>query len=432
MIYRIDNCRGSECRSSSAYRGAAAVIAMSVCLAQATGALAGDDLSLAEAVTLAIAIGDPTVTRFVEATNALEELAIADSQLPDPQLSLGLINWPTNSFDFEQEPMTQVKVGVRQQFPRGGTLEATRLRRLSESAVQRAAAALQERRIVRDTRAAWLEIYYWQRARGSVRESREAVRELVGVIERSFATGLQNNQDLLRAELELSLLDDRALDIERQIERRKSDLARFIGPVANTTPLSADLPALPPFPSLTQMLESIVRHPALMMEQARIDIGARNVDIAKAQYRPGFSVDLSYGVRGADRADFGSVMLLVDIPLFTGQRQDRRLKAAQHNRVSAEMDRAARLLEFKQALEKTHADWSRSNERVALYERVVLQRSASNAEAALAGYQNRVTDFAELIRSRLVHLDTELKRHRLEIDRALAHSRLLFIAGEDR
>ena len=123
-------------------------------------------------------------------------------------------------------------------------------------------------------------------------------------------------------------------------------------------------------------------------------------------------------------------MLLVDIPLFASQRQAPGLAAAEHDRASAEMARAARLLELKQALDRAQADWSGLGERAGLYEEVVLQRAASSAEAALAGYQSRVSDFAELIRARLDYLDMELKLRRLETDRALAHSRLLFIAGE--
>jgi outer membrane protein TolC len=89
-------------------------------------------------------------------------------------------------------------------------------------------------------------------------------------------------------------------------------------------------------------------------------------------------------------------------------------------------------LELKQALDRTYADWLRLGERIGLYEKVVVQRAASNAEAALAGYQSQVSDFAELIRSRLDYLEIDLKLRRLEAERALAHSRLLFLAGESR
>ena len=405
------------------------VFLVSALLAQSVVA-ASNDLTLSETLDLAFSRQDPTVARHLAATNALGERARSESQLPDPQLRFGLVNWPTDSLDYDQEPMTQLQVGVKQEFPRGNTRAATRMRLLAESDVERAAAALQQRQIKLEVRSAWLELFYWHRARGSVMQSRAALRELVGVVESSFATGLQSNQDLLRAELELSLLDDRAVDVERQIEVREADLARFIGAADAARSLSSALPELPGLPSPERLREALLEHPALLMEDARVRVGARNVDVAKAQFKPGFSVDLGYGARGADRADLASVMLLVDIPLFASQRQAPGLAAAEHDRASAEMARAARLLELKQALDRAQADWSGLGERAGLYEEVVLQRAASSAEAALAGYQSRVSDFAELIRARLDYLDMELKLRRLETDRALAHSRLLFIAGE--
>jgi hypothetical protein len=43
--------------------------------------------------------------------------------LPDPKVSLGIMNLPTDTWDLDQEGMTQLKVGVSQMFPRGDSLE---------------------------------------------------------------------------------------------------------------------------------------------------------------------------------------------------------------------------------------------------------------------------------------------------------------------
>ena len=48
--------------------------------------------------------------------DALGESAVAEAELPDPQLRFGALNVPTDSFDLDQEPMTQVQIGLRQQF----------------------------------------------------------------------------------------------------------------------------------------------------------------------------------------------------------------------------------------------------------------------------------------------------------------------------
>lgn len=395
-----------------------------------TQALAADGLTIDQAVAIAVGANDPTVARFEERAGALENRAVADSQLPDPQLRVGLANIPVDTFDFEREAMTQAQIGVRQNFPRGRSLSVTRERREAEATGQRASADLQQLQIVLDTRSTWLELYYWLGARKTVEKSRAAVGELVEVIQASFATGLQSNQDLLRAQLELSLLDDRAVEVERQIEDSIADLARLIGPEQARRSLAEDLPALPPPPSLQELENRLAQHPSVQVDDALVEIRDRDIDIAKQQYKPGWSIDAGYGLRGGGRADMASVMVVFDMPFFTGKRQDRNLAAAKNERAAAHYDRMAKLLELKKTLDRTYADWSRLDDRIALFDKVVLNRASANADAALDGYQNRVSDFAELIRSRLGELDVELQLRRLRVDQAKAQSRLLFLASE--
>ena len=394
-----------------------------------TAALADQPIEFDEAVKIALGANDPTVTRFEERAEALDERAVSDSQLPDPQLRVGLANMPIDTLDFEQETMTQVQVGVRQSFPRGKTRSKTRERRNAEAEGERAAGRLQELQIVLDTRSIWLELYYWYGARETVAQSRAAVQELVEVIEASFATGVQSNQDLLRAELELSLLDDRAVDVEQQIDGLTADLARLIGDAPAQRGLPSAFPTLPELSLRQAMEDALVTHPSVTIENALIDVSSRDVDIARQEYKPGFSLDIGYGGRGGNRADFASAMIVFDVPLFTKNRQDRRVSAARKNRSAARMDRAAKLLELKKMLDRTYANWLRLGERVELFERVVVNLASANADAALDGYQNQVADFAELIRSRLAALDTELKLRRLRVDHAKAQSQLLFMTG---
>ncbi|HHI9467134.1 TPA: TolC family protein [Legionella anisa] len=79
-------------------------------------------LTLVEAEHLAIATS-PEVQRQEAASHALRQQSIAEGQLPDPQLTAGTINVPTDTFSFTQDEMTMVQIGVQQQFARGCSLK---------------------------------------------------------------------------------------------------------------------------------------------------------------------------------------------------------------------------------------------------------------------------------------------------------------------
>lgn len=260
-------------------------------------------------------------------------------------------------------------------------------------------------------------------------DSQRAVEELVGVAQSIFATGRQNSQDVLRAELELSLLNDRLIQVSRRIELVRANLARFIGPGPASRPLVASLHHLTPPPGEDALRRKLVTHPAVQVENARIEVREHDIGLAEQQYKPEFSVDLDYGLRGGDRPDFLTGKVGMSLPIFPNKRQDRDFAAAQHQFSAALLDRDAQLLELNKTLARTYADWRQLGERIDLYNKVVLQRAADTTDASLTAYTAGVSDFAELIRSRLAQLDNELTLLRLQVDRAQAHARLLFLAG---
>ena len=387
-------------------------------------------LTFKEAVVLAVSRADPTLIRHDERAAALENRALAAAQLPDPEVQFGFANWPVDSFDYDQEPMTQIQVGLRQRFPRGDTLSILGARRESEAQLERARRTLRLREIARATRDAWLELYYLSHARDVVDASRLTVAELVAVVRASFATGLQNNQDLLRAELELSLLDDRALEIERLIQRRRADLGSLIGEPAAARNVARALPSWPALPRLETIDGLIVNHPAVAVEDAAITGREHDVSLAHEQYDPGWALEAGYGMRSGGRADFASVMVTVEVPIFTDKRQDRELAASEQERAAAILNRDAILLSLRRQARHALADAERFTERVVLYREIVVDRADGTAAAALDSYQSQVADFAELIRSRLAALDTGLKLKRLEADLGKAYADLAYLLGE--
>lgn len=381
-----------------------------------------------EAVSIALGRQDPTVIGPRERATALGEKAVSEGQLPDPTMQLRMLNMPIDTFNFTQEPNTQAQIGLRQQFPPGQTLTIKRQRRLAEARQQDARAVLRELEITLDTRVNWLELYYWIGALRKINESKRAVSELVSVAKAIFASGRNNTQDVLRAELELDLLGDRLIEAKRRQETIRADLSRFIGQAAQRQ-LTNSFPSLP-LPQAEDVVRNrFVSHPSVLVEDARIEARERDIDLAEQQYKPKFSVDMNYGYRGGNRSDFLTGTIGLSLPIFPHNRQDRDTASAFHQRFAALMDRDARLLELNKQLKRTYADWRQLGRRVSLYNQAVLKRATDTTKASLTAYRAGVSDFAELIRSRLALLRAELMLLRLRVDRARAQARLLFLAG---
>ncbi len=378
---------------------------------------------------------DPLVNRFQRLAEARRQGAVADGQLPDPKLKLGLANFPTDNFNRTEEPMTQIKVGVIQAFPRGDTLAYKEKRTLALGDAEQARSEDQALKTLRGTREAWLEVYFQAQAQRIVQSSREFFVQLVGVTEAQYGAGRSNQQDVLQAGLELSRLDDRQTRIQTAEDTARAELAKWVGEAA-LQPLPDGLPDLPRVRSMGDLEAAIPDHPSIAVENARVVANRMNERVAREQYKPGWSLDVTYGQRGGnhpdgeDRPDFLSAMVVMDMPLFTGQRQDRRLAASEQERLAATHARDDRLRELRRLLHSEYARWRRLGERMALYEKRLIPESEANVEAALLAYQSRVTEFITLMRARITDLDTRLQALRLRVDRAKAQARLLYVAGE--
>lgn len=392
-------------------------------------------LSLPEAEQLALQ-RDPALQRFQALDAALREQAVAEAQLPDPKLRFGVEGLPTDTFNLEQEEMTQLQVGVMQAFPRGRTLElrAAQSRAQAESAAARAAD--QARAVLRGVRTGYLEVYYQQQAQAILRQSRTLFERLVDITESQYAAGRDLQQDVLRARLELSMLENRLTEAAAAEAAARATLGRWTGGEAAQRPL-AGLPRLTALPERAEMDARLLEHPLLQAETALIEASRSEVELARQAYKPGWEVEVTYGVRlgedpmgGGARTDLLAAMVTVDLPLFPAKRQDRRLAASEQRALAARLARDDRLRELQEGLAREYAAWLRLGEQLERYRTEIVPRSAQTARAALNAYQGRTADFATLLRAQLDELDNRLAALRAEVDHAKAQANLLYLVGE--
>lgn len=429
-----------QVKSSARYNvtnGVAAWLLATTIAVAAQPALADGEaaLSLGEAEQLALT-DDPNLASLDERAGALEERAVADGALPDPKFRFGLANMPVNSFSFTQERMTQFQVGLTQAFPRGQTRSLQTRKTGALARIERAHREDQAGKTTLSVRQSWFELFYWRAAAAILEEEKQAFTNLIGVLESLYATGRHTQQDVLQAELELSLLEDRQIDIERQIENAVATLAKWVGQTAARRPLPNALPDLPAPTPLAELIDGLPEHPAIQVQDKRIDASRTDIALAEQAYSPEWGVGVSYGRRGGEdalgrgRPDFVSLMVTMDLPFFTAKRQDKRLAASKRTAAATQYQKQDALRELRRQADAQYAAWQRSSQRAQLYERTVTMKAARNLEASLSAYRSDVSDFSALMRAQIVDLETKLKALRIQIDRAKAQAQLLYLQGD--
>ena len=391
-------------------------------------------LDLKQAEQLAVQ-SDPLIERFRASSRSFEERSFAVDTLPDPKLRLGASNLPVDTFDIDQEAMTQLKVGIQQNFPAGDTLE---IRQQQSKFLSRSEMALAEDarlKIIRDVRETYLNLYYETTAHQIILETKKLFADLVKITEAVYASGRSSQQDVVLANLELARLDDRITKIQAREEGYRATLAQWIGDAAWAS-ISMDFPALPELPDKVDLNVVIPQHPVILAESARVEASKQQVELARQEYKPGFSATVDYGFRAGqnpdntDRVDFLTAMVSMDIPLFTENRQDRNVSANVQKTAAARHVKDDKLRILKRYYEKNYYLWQRLGERQVLYKNSLLTSASNNTETALTAYQSGVSEFNTLMRAEITELDVRLEDLRVRIDRAIAQAKLLYITGE--
>lgn len=384
-------------------------------------------LGLEETAALAVR-HQPQLLAQEAAVSALNESAPAAGELPDPKLRVGLASLPIDTFDFAQEPMTQAVIGVSQLIP-GGDKRRLATARVEREAVQgNQALAATARRIARDAQLAWLDLYFPSVAQDLVKQVEAEYQRQVEWSEVAYKTGKLTQEETLALRGMLETTRDRLEELHRQQARARAGLARWVGRAA-ARPLEA-LPPASPLPPLATIVEQLGQHPELTVLNEAVGVAQADVNLAREAYKPDWSVDLSYGLRGGDRPDFVSVVVGVDLPLFPRNRQDRRLAARLAGVERAAQLRLDRHLALQAELEATYADWQAADARIQRFERDILPLAARRAESALAAYGSDRASYARVLEARRAETEARLQWLAQQVARARARVQISYFAAQ--
>jgi outer membrane protein TolC len=426
-------------------RLACATVLAAALIGPGAPAIAQQRLSLPEAVALAQR-QDPWLEGSRLRQEALAASETAAGSLPDPMVSLGAANLPVDTFDFNQEAMTQLKVGVSQSLPRGDSL-ALGQQRFAVLGEQQSWMRQERREQVAVTVSGlWLDAWQADQSIRLIAADRALFEYLVEVAQNSYANaaGRTRQQDVIRAQLELTRLDDRVTVLHQQRDAALGQLAEWLGaglaPGEEAPELRLRAPqvvALGQAVDIEWLGQVLSAHPAVASVEQTIAAAELDVALAQQKFKPQWGLNASYGYReeapnGLSRADFFSFGVTFDLPLFTDNRQDRELQAATAQAEANRTDRALALRRLRAGFEAERARLLQLEARETLFSERLLAQLHDQAEAALSAYTSDDGDFAEVVRARIDELNARVEAVGIRAERQRSIARInYFLAGLD-
>jgi len=367
-------------------------------------------LSLAEAERIALKV-NPGLASMASRARAIAKIPPQVGTLPDPHLAFDAVNLPADTFSTTQENMTQLRVGLSQEIPFPG-----KLRTREEAARFEAESAgfdVKETRLrlIRNVHISWWNLFYLDRALEIIGRNEKLLRQFIRIAETKYKVGKGLQQDVLLAQVELSKL--LAINIQL-VGARRDEEARMNALMTRPTHIAVRLPgkveeSLPRMPEETKLHQIALKaRPLLASQSERIKAAEKRVDLAELDYYPDFKIGAGYGFRQGNntgrnnsRADFLTMGVSLNLPLYTGTKQDRALEqrkaeVAKEN-FSLQDIREAVWAEASTAL----ADYNKTKDQASLFKTGIIPQASQTVASMLAGYQVNKVDFLNLVRSQI-------------------------------
>lgn len=387
-------------------------------------------LELDEAAEIAVS-GQPLLDAQRQSVRSARESAVAAGQLPDPMLVGGLTDLTITGPDrytLNRETDTQFMVGVKQSFPAAGKRDLRGARGNAEADRLDAELRDQLRIVRREVGMAWLDAWKAVQSQDLVKASIVEAQRQEQAVEIAYRAGRASQADLMAARVALELLNDQLAGQQQQEWHARNQLRRWIGTHAERT-ICPDLPAWPA-PDVQALLQHLERHPQVAAQDRALQVARADLDLAKADYRPDWSVQVGYGHR-PEFADYASIQFEMGLPFFTANRQDRAVGARVADVGRAENIKDDWLRQYRAEVQLNVADWERLRQRLERYDGAILPQAQQRLEASVAAYGAGGTTLVSLLDARRSLLDIRMQRLDLQLDAARHQVALRYFTGPD-
>lgn len=410
-------------------------------------------LSLEQALQLAIQ-HDPLLKGNAHRKDRFNAEAEASSYWANPQVSASVQNLPTDGFAFDQEPMTQFKVGLKQQLPRGD--ENLYSQQKYQVMADQMSVESQARKawLKREVTLTWLNWVYATRRLGLLDKEKLLLTQLLDFTESRYSQGVgaAAQQDILQVRLALLSLDDKYVQAYQQKNEARSALSKWFGapldesvsaPLTQSTQDAIEVDAILndsnlSLSSFLTVIESsepfsiLQHHPEATLLKIQTQIEAQNLNIAREQTKSQWAFEASYGYRqdaqnGASRADFVSLGVQVDLPFFNKSRQDASIAAAASKMSASETDFRLKVNELAANAEVLKSRLSALSERKALYETALIGETQQLSEAELTAYTTDTGDIGDVVNANLKQVQVQDDLLKIDIERARTLASLAYL-----
>lgn len=312
-------------------------------------------------------------------------------------ISIGQADMSMTGFSFVQGVPFPGKRGLRTQV-------AT-----ASASVDDAKAQVTGWTVVSQLKIAYYDLALAHQALEIIDQSGEVLRLVSQTAEARYRVGNGLQQDILKAQVELSRLAERRTQLQQRRLSAEAVINRVLArPFGTPVGRPAGVSRTPFSTSLDTLLALVDRQGPLLQTRER-DLRRQESEVALARRDsyPDFDVSAGWLTRGR-LPDMYQLKIGVELPLYYRRKQRNRVAEAQAMVTEARAEREATHQMLLSDLFDSYTMAKTANEQADLFEQAIIPQAALSLQSAIAGYEVGKVDFLTVLDNILSLLDDKL------------------------
>ncbi len=359
-------------------------------------------LSVDAAVIEALA-RNPIVDAVTARSTAMQQIPDRLGSFDDPQLSLNFANFAIDDFGTGNDPMTQIQLAISQKLPFPGKLALRKSVALENAKASEIDIEEIKLQLSRQVKHMWWQIFFTDRALDTVAANKSLLRQFVEIAQMKYKVGKGIQQDVLLAQLELSKL----LEKEIQLEEARRNSEAQLNNLLNRPSLQSILIPENVHTKMPKLMSEVklqvlahVSRPSILAAQKRIGSVEQNVALAKREKYPDFRIAAVYGQR-ENRSDLASLQLGMSLPIFMGRKQSKLVDQRSSELLQANYSLQDLFSMVDREISVAISKFRSASEQAQLFKNGIIPQAKQTVDAMRAGYQVNQVDFLNLVRTQI-------------------------------
>jgi outer membrane protein, heavy metal efflux system len=375
---------------------------------------------------------NPAIKAAQQTVSAKKSLVLPAETLPDPNITFWHLGglFPTRLM--VGDPSSARTYGIEQEIPFPGKLGLRGKVVSMEAEAEVWNHALTHRQVIAELKQAYYDLYLLHKSKEILQKNKDLLQSFEKIAETRYQVGQGNQQDVLKAQLEIAKLIDRTALVEQRGWIAEAQINNLLYRPPET---AVGKPAEYKKAELTYSLEELTglakaNSPTLKIQEREIDRKQYSLDLAKKEYFPDFTVGFTYFDREGNPGMYG-LEAKAKIPLYFWRKQKPEVDAAKANLAGAQRMRESTTSSVNFQIKQGYTVATTSDKLVRLYSGSIIPQATFSVRSAVANYETGKVDFLSLIDSAAALLEYQLKYYESMNDFQKALAQMEPIVGVD-